>query len=93
MMTISTTNEHGSNKIYYRVETRQDWKEAYQLIRYKANTKTLSYIIHNNLIYHCIPWGGGIYEPAQNAPYDEKRSRQIVAQSTRRLYVYNKMGL
>ena len=37
MMTISTAHEHGSNKVYYRVENRKDWKEAYQLIRYKAN--------------------------------------------------------
>lgn len=93
MMTISTTNEHGSNKVYYRVENRKDWKKAYQLIRYKANVKTLSYIIHNSLIYHCVPWGGGIYEPAQNAPYNEKRSRLVIAQSARRLYIYDKMGL
>lgn len=93
MMTISTTHEHGSDKVYYRVETRKDWQEAYKLIRYKANVKTLSYIIHNGLIYHCIPWGEGIYEHAQNAPYDEKHSRWAIAQSTRRLYIYNKMGL
>lgn len=54
MMTISTAHEHGYNKVYYRVETREDWAKAYQLIRYKANVKTLSYIIHNGFIYHCM---------------------------------------
>lgn len=93
MMTISNSYEYGHNKIYYRVETRKDWKEAYSMIRYKANAKTLSYIIHNNFVYHCIPWGEGIYEHAQNAPYDEKHSRWAIAQSARRLYIYNKMGL
>lgn len=93
MMTISTTNEHDSNKVYYRVENRKDWKEAYQLIRYKANVKTLSYIIYNGFIYHCIAWGKGIYERAQNAPYNEKHSRLVIAQSARRLYIYDKMGL
>ena len=93
MMTISTTHEHGHNKVYYRVETCKDWKEAYQLIRYKANVKTLNYIIHNGFIYHCIPWGEGIYDRAQNASYNEKRGRLVIAQSTRRLYIYDKMGL
>lgn len=93
MMTISTTREHGYNKIYYRVETRKDWEEAYKLIRYKANVETLSYIIHNGFIYHCIPWGEGIYEHAQNASYNEKHSRWVTAHYSRRLYIYDKMGL
>lgn len=93
MMTISTAHEHGYDKVYYRVETRKDWAEAYQLIRYKANAERLNYIIHNGLIYHCMAWGKGIYSHAQNAPYNEKYSRWAVAQSTRRLYVYDKMGL
>ena len=93
MMTISTTHEHGYNKVCYRVETRKDWQEAYKLIRYKANVKTLSYINHNGFIYHCIPWGEGIYEHAQNASYNEKRGRLVIAQSTRKLYIYEKMGL
>lgn len=93
MMTISTTHEYDYDKIYYRVENRKDWKEAYQLIRYKANVKTLSHIIHNGLIYHCIPWGKGIYEHAQNAPFNEKHCRWSIAQSKRRIYIYNKMGL
>lgn len=93
MMTISTTREHGYDKVYYRIETRKDWKEAYQLIRYKANTKTLSYIIHNNLVYHCMAWGKGIYERAQNAPYNGKYNRWVIAHYTRRLYIYDKMGL
>lgn len=93
MMTISTTYEHGFNKIYYRVETRKDWKEAYQLIRHNASMETLNYIIRNNLIYHCLPWGGGIYEHAQNAPYNEKHSRWAIARGTRQLYIDNKMGL
>lgn len=91
MMTISTAREHGYNKVYYRVETREDWAKAYQLIRYKANVKTLSYIIHNNLIYHCMAWGKGIYEHAQNAPYNGKHNRWEIAHYTRRLYIYDKM--
>lgn len=93
MMTISTAHEYGYDKVYYRVETREDWTKAYQLIRYKANVKTLSYIIHNGFIYHCMAWGKGIYEHAQNAPYNEKHSRWAIAQSTRQLYIYDKMGL
>lgn len=93
MMTISTAHEYGYNKVYYRVETREDWQEAYQLIRYKATGKTLSYIIHNGLIYHCMAWGKGIYEHAQNAPFNEKHNRWSIAQSMRRLYIYDKMRL
>lgn len=93
MMTISTAHEYGYDKIYYRIETRKDWTEAYQLIRYKANAKTLSYIIYNGLIYHCMAWGEGIYEHAQNAPYNEKHGRWAIARNTRKLYIYDKMGL
>lgn len=96
MMTISTTHEHGSNKVYYRVETRKDWKEAYRAIRsyyFSGVGNTLSYIIHNNLIYHCLFNGQGIYTRASNAPFNEKYHRLIIAQCETRLYKRQHGGL
>lgn len=95
-MTISYEPALNHTKVYYNIQTRKDWEEAYRAIRsyhFSGVGNTLSYIIHNNLIYHCLFNGQGIYTRANNAPFNEKYHRLIIAQCETRLYKRRHEGL
>lgn len=95
-MTISYEPALNHTKVYYNIQTRKDWEEAYRAIRsyyFSGVGNTLSYIIHNNLIYHCLFNGQGIYTRATNAPFNEKYHRLIIAQCETRLYKRRHEGL